>query len=45
MLESRTVVPTDAFREGYRMVGATLGSRTVATLPALKGFLKVDATL
>ena len=45
MLESRTVVATDAAREGYRMVGATLGSRTVATLPALEGFLTVSARL
>ena len=45
MLESRTVVATDAARDGYRMVGATLASRTVATLPALEGFLTVAATL
>ena len=45
MLESRTVVATDAAREGYRTVGATLPSRTVATLPALDGFLTVAATL
>ena len=45
MLESRTVVATDAAREGYRMVGATLRSRTVATLPALDGFLTVAGIL
>ena len=28
---SRTVAATDAAREGYRMVGAMLGSRTVAS--------------
>ena len=44
-LASRTVVATDADLEGYRMVGAMLGSRTVATLPALDGFLTVAATL
>jgi hypothetical protein len=44
-LASRRVVATDADLEGYRMVGATLVSRTVATLPALDGFLTVAGTL